>query len=598
MVGKDRYISLLMKKNTKRRLAFGGLTLLFFIFCVALGWVLRRDESPVQALVEVEHWSGYALPLEGGDTLYFAELTPWDREVQQQDSVRLLRGLHTEREPALLHRVTQGFRIDVAGRVQCALRPSVESWQGDTLRAALRATERATRARVALMKRQRSELAYYRRTHSIVDDGYHEVMRFATKLHLRLKNEQTCLLLLQKALKQQNLRAIVYQGWQVDGVEYVSDGTRMGLLQLLPRHSSAQRLPMKGESLFAVLRGQAHSFWPHINSAELNLLQQGGAGLGKGAHISSPNFQLRHRDGLWQHTDSTGTHFRLQRRDSLWEGTAVTAKGLYYQGTFDDSLRRHGFGFGIGHRLVKCGIWEHGRFHGERMVYHGQRIFGIDISRYQHEQGKKVYPILWDSLRITHLGTISKKRVRGTVNYPVRFLFIKATQGISITSRYYRPDLRAARARGIPVAPYHFFSPTPNGGAQALHFLRHAQLSQTTLPPMLDVEPTVAEIARMGGIEVLYREMREWLTLVERVGGRRPVLYLPQYFINRYMDTAPDWLRSYDVWIARYGDYKPYVRLLLWQLSPDGRVRGIRGEVDINVFNGTEPDFRRWVEGR
>ena len=40
------------------------------------------------------------------------------------------------------------------------------------------------------------------------------------------------------------------------------------------------------------------------------------------------------------------------------------------------------------------------------------------------------------------------------------------------------------------------------------------------------------------------------------------------------------------VWIARYGEYKPEVRLVFWQLCPDGRVSGITGEVDINVFNG------------
>lgn len=45
------------------------------------------------------------------------------------------------------------------------------------------------------------------------------------------------------------------------------------------------------------------------------------------------------------------------------------------------------------------------------------------------------------------------------------------------------------------------------------------------------------------------------------------------------------------VWIARYGEYKPDVKLTYWQLCPDGRVRGINGEVDINVFNGYATQF-------
>lgn len=50
--------------------------------------------------------------------------------------------------------------------------------------------------------------------------------------------------------------------------------------------------------------------------------------------------------------------------------------------------------------------------------------------------------------------------------------------------------------------------------------------------------------------------------------------------------------------MARYGEYKPYVHLLYWQLSPDGRVRGIQGDVDIDVFNGSEEQFKRYLRAQ
>ena len=53
--------------------------------------------------------------------------------------------------------------------------------------------------------------------------------------------------------------------------------------------------------------------------------------------------------------------------------------------------------------------------------------------------------------------------------------------------------------------------------------------------------------------------------------------------------------KKYNVWIARYGEYKPDVHLVYWQLSPDGRVNGIHGDVDINVFNGYMPAFRNFL---
>ena len=75
-----------------------------------------------------------------------------------------------------------------------------------------------------------------------------------------------------------------------------------------------------------------------------------------------------------------------------------------------------------------------------------------------------------------------------------------------------------------------------------------------------------------------------------------PILYVNQNFVNRHLPFAPEALKAYPVWVARYGEYKPYVHLLYWQLSPDGTVRGIRGGVDIDVFNGSKAQFERYLQ--
>ena len=99
----------------------------------------------------------------------------------------------------------------------------------------------------------------------------------------------------------------------------------------------------------------------------------------------------------------------------------------------------------------------------------------------------------------------------------------------------------------------------------------------------------------MGGIGVLFREVTDWMQTVEQQCGTRPILYVSQNFVNKYMEHAPAALGRYQVWIARYGEYKPYVRLLYWQLAADGRVKGIRGAVDINVYNGSRAQFEEFV---
>ena len=106
------------------------------------------------------------------------------------------------------------------------------------------------------------------------------------------------------------------------------------------------------------------------------------------------------------------------------------------------------------------------------------------------------------------------------------------------------------------------------------------------MPPVLDLEPTDAQIRKAGGEQQLFNSVRTWLRIVEQRRGVRPILYVSQSFVNRHLSAAPDIKKKYDVWIARYGEYKPDVNLVYWQLCPDGRVNGIHGTVDINVYNG------------
>ncbi len=273
-------------------------------------------------------------------------------------------------------------------------------------------------------------------------------------------------------------------------------------------------------------------------------------------------------------------------------GREWTAEGDYYEGNWTDGHRSgHGFSCRAGH-IVRCGEWRNDRFLGERMIYTSDRIYGIDISRYQHGKGRTYYPIRWDRLRITHLG--GGRRVKGSVDYPVSYIYIKATEGRKMINKYYATDLRSARRHGFAVGSYHFFTPTSSGAAQAANFLRIAWVADHDLPPVLDLEPTEDQIRKMGGRAAMFRQVATWLRIVEQRRGKRPVLYVSQTFVNRHLIHAPALLAKYDVWIARYGEYKPYVHLLHWQLTPNGRVRGITGTVDINVYNGTREQFDQY----
>lgn len=325
------------------------------------------------------------------------------------------------------------------------------------------------------------------------------------------------------------------------------------------------------------------------------------------------------RQGDGRMCDSIGNiYIGTWKNDTLIRGTRIDTLGNRYTGKFNSNLQPQGYGtyhsrdgsfyegnwsngqhngFGIGlaaHSELKVGEWHHNHYRGERLNYTNERVYGIDIAKYQHIDGKKRYAIQWKKLRIIGLGKLSKKKVIGRVNYPISFIYIKSTEGKSLLNPYYKKDYQSAKAAGYKVGTYHFFTTLTPAAQQAHYFLEHSYVKKGDFPPVLDVEPTHAQIMRMGGTKELFSAIRTWLHIVERATGRRPVLYISQIFVNRYLPEAPDIKRNYHIWISRYGEYKPGVKLIYWQLSPDGSVKGIHGKVDINVFNGYQDEFERF----
>ena len=300
--------------------------------------------------------------------------------------------------------------------------------------------------------------------------------------------------------------------------------------------------------------------------------------------------------------DTLGTYLGDFRGTTPNGHGAFIADGSYFEGHWTDN-QRDGFGLQLTvsaneEPRLQVGEWKKDRFWGERMKYTSERIYGIDIARYQHGKGRHKLPIKWKELGISYLGHKNHKNVHGKADYPVSFIFIKSTEGVTITNKFYADDYAQARKHHIPIGAYHFFSLKTSGAAQAQHFIKHTKFQKGDLPPVLDVEPSDAQIRAAGGPEKMFQQIRIWLHMVTGRCGVPPILYINQMFINKYLGMAPDIKRDYDVWIARYGEYKPDVRLAFWQLCPDGRVHGITGDVDINVFNGYKTQFDEFVANK
>ena len=194
-------------------------------------------------------------------------------------------------------------------------------------------------------------------------------------------------------------------------------------------------------------------------------------------------------------------------------------------------------------------------------------IRGIDVS---HHQG----PVDWAAVRET----------------PVHFAFIKATEGGDHHDPRFVENWRSAEEAGIPRGAYHFFTFCSPGAAQAEHFLAVVPPGEGELPPVVDVEFT-GNCTSWESLDKVRDELSRFLDDVRDAHGREPLIYLnrPSFrrIVRGHFPDSPLWVRDllFRPRAAHYGDWS------FWQYDDDGRVAGIEGPVDLNVFAGSAQGF-------
>ena len=419
---------------------------------------------------------------------------------------------------------------------------------------------------IALTEKEIDEMSYYLRLHNVMDDGYNLVAEYNTTLQLRLQQLKHQLTVSdgQSAISQEPLRDTNLPSSARKAVYIAAKDRPMTAVKTEHGYWKAGHYyvgPLKGEGIVRDEQGHVIcALWDADTIVKARRTDSLGVYSGQ-----MNSFMEAYGEGIYDAYD--GSHY----------------EGLWLAG------KRHGFGFESSpNHQVRVGQWKKGKFLGEKLRYTAERIYGIDISRHQHDIGNRHYGINWRQMRITSLG---RKHNTEGLTYPVSFVYIKSTEGTTIRNRYFLKDYMDAHKQGIHVGAYHFFSLKSSATDQANYFVNHTLVRESDFPPVLDVEPSDAQIAQIGGGEELLKRVRQWMQIVERRTGKRPILYINQMFVNKYMGNADDIKQRYNVWIARYGEYKPDVKLVYWQLTPEGRVDGITGPVDINVFNGFQGQF-------
>ena len=206
--------------------------------------------------------------------------------------------------------------------------------------------------------------------------------------------------------------------------------------------------------------------------------------------------------------------------------------------------------------LVACGTEETVRQFGE--------LEGIDVSHHQSQ-------IDWMSVAADQID----------------FAYIKATEGEDHRDSQFCANWAGAHKFGLTRGAYHFFRPNSDARAQFDFFQSVVALQPGDLPPVIDVE-----VLDDASPAELVEGLRTWIYLAEIAYGVKPVIYTNLKFYYHHLAGHFD---DYPLWIARYGETAPSLstaaQLNFWQYGDRGRVDGVDGYVDLNVFVGERPAF-------
>ncbi|MFK8057860.1 MAG: glycoside hydrolase family 25 protein [Saprospiraceae bacterium] len=207
-------------------------------------------------------------------------------------------------------------------------------------------------------------------------------------------------------------------------------------------------------------------------------------------------------------------------------------------------------------------LWACGPVETERNSDFG--IQGIDVSHHQQD-------VDWNTV----------------ATQDFHFAFLKASEGLQHVDPNFSDNWASAKTSGLVRGAYHFFRANKAAEDQLRNFTNRVELQPGDLPPVLDIE-TLDGATR----EELIAGVRTWLYLAEIKYGVKPVIYTNLKFYYRYLAGQFD---DYPYWMARYGTKEPTVgpglNLAFWQYGDRGRVAGIKGNVDLNVFYGDQAAF-------
>lgn len=202
-------------------------------------------------------------------------------------------------------------------------------------------------------------------------------------------------------------------------------------------------------------------------------------------------------------------------------------------------------------------------------------VRGVDVSEYQGD-------IDWNVL----------------AGQNISFAYIKATKGSGYRDKKFSYNWSSANKTDLKVGAYHLFTYEDPASEQAENFIEIVPKQEGSLPPAVDIELYGEQRENPPDKEKTVAILKGLLQNLEDHYGKKPVIYVTKRSFNLYIKGN---FKEYPLWVRnvkeepKLPDNRDWT---FWQYSNRGVLEGYDGEetfIDLNVFNGTNEDFSRFV---
>ena len=215
----------------------------------------------------------------------------------------------------------------------------------------------------------------------------------------------------------------------------------------------------------------------------------------------------------------------------------------------------------------------------------GGNIYGVDVSDVQYLQ----------AMDMGHFLEENKGRIS--------FVIIKCTRAASSVNACFKPWAEILTKLNIPWMGYHYLNNDERkagANAEADYYIEQMRPYIGIAGMALDYE------GEHHGFAVGTGYAKAWLDRVKEKTGVTPLIYTQQSAVHTLGDICR---AGYPLWVARYGknerrtdlidpadiyvgDISPYEEAAVFQYSSNTILPGYAGVLDMNVFHGSEADFR------